>query len=104
MTHEIHAVTGFEKAAPFTLRVHFEDRTVQTIDFRPVLAGEVFGPLSDSNVFDQVCLDNEGRTLVWSIGLFGTEAAIAASGQASSSAIASARFKSWSRDPVRLPT
>jgi hypothetical protein len=68
MTHEIHAVTAFEKVAPFTLRVHFEDGTVQTIDFHPVLAGEVFGPLSDSNVFDQVRLDNEGRTLVWPNG------------------------------------
>jgi len=35
MTHEIHAVTGFEKVAPFTLRVHFEDGTAQTIDFPP---------------------------------------------------------------------
>jgi hypothetical protein len=33
MTHEIHAVTGFEKVAPFTLRVHFEDGTAQTINF-----------------------------------------------------------------------
>src|ERR1700730_1431616 len=68
MTHEIHAVAGFEKVAPFTLRVRFEDGTVQTIDFRPVLAGEAFGPLSDSNIFDQVRLDKEGRTLVWPNG------------------------------------
>lgn len=64
MTHAIHTVTGFERVAPFTLRVHFHDGTVQTIDFRPVLAGEVFGPLADSNLFDQVRLDNEGKTLV----------------------------------------
>jgi hypothetical protein len=68
MAHEIHAVTGFEKVAPFTLRVYFEDGTVQTIDFRPVLTGELFGPLADTSVFDQVRLDHEGKTLVWPNG------------------------------------
>lgn len=68
MPHAIHAVTAFEKVAPFTLRVHFDDGTAQTIDFRPVLAGEMFGPLSDSTVFDQVRLDSEGGTLIWPNG------------------------------------
>ena len=68
MAHPIHSVTGFEKVAPFTLRVSFEDGTVQVIDFRPVLAGDVFGPLSDPRVFDQVRLDEEAQTLVWPNG------------------------------------
>lgn len=68
MRHAVHAVTGFEKVAPFTLRVHFEDGTAQVVDFRPVLAGEVFGPLADAKVFDQVRLDEESRTLVWPNG------------------------------------
>ncbi len=68
MAHEIHSVTGFEKVAPFTLRVHFEDGTVQAINFRPVLAGEVFGPLADARVFDQMRLDEEAQTLIWPNG------------------------------------
>jgi hypothetical protein len=68
MAHEIHSVTGFEKVAPFTLRVRFEDGTMQVIDFRPVLAGEVFGLLADARLFDQVRLDEEAQTLVWPNG------------------------------------
>jgi hypothetical protein len=68
VVHEVHAVTGFEKVAPFALRVHFEDGLVQVIDFRPVLVGEVFGALTDATVFDQVRLDEESKTLVWPNG------------------------------------
>ena len=39
MDHEIHRVVSFEKVAPFTLRVDFEDGISQVIDFRPVLKG-----------------------------------------------------------------
>lgn len=68
MSHAVHAVTGFERVAPFTLRVHFADGTVQTIDFRPVLSGELFGALSDSSIFDQVQVDSESKTLIWPNG------------------------------------
>jgi hypothetical protein len=68
LPHEIHRVTGFERIAPFTLRVRFADRTTQVIDFRPVLAGEIYGPLADQNVFDSVQLDEEVHTLVWPNG------------------------------------
>lgn len=65
MSHEIHPVTGFQRVAPFTLRVNFEDGSSQVIDFRPVLVGELYGPLSDPSVFEGVRLDEEGHTLVW---------------------------------------
>lgn len=68
MSHAVHEVTAFEKVAPFTLRVRFEDGTSQIVDCRPVLVGEVFGPLADARVFDQVRLDGESRTLVWPNG------------------------------------
>jgi len=68
MAHEVHRVTGFQKVGPFTLRVEFEDRTDQVIDFRPVLAGELFGPLANPEVFDQVRIDPEAGTLVWPNG------------------------------------
>ncbi len=68
MRHELHRVTSFEKIAEFVLRVVFEDGTFQMIDFQPVLAGDLFGPLSDPRVFDQVRLDPEAQTLVWPNG------------------------------------
>ena len=68
MAHEIHRVVGVEKVAPFILRVSFDDQTAQTIDFRPVLAGEIYGPLADLELFDQVAIDPEVHTLVWPNG------------------------------------
>lgn len=68
MTHEIHSVTGFETVAPFILCVRFEDGSSQVIDFRPVLHGEIFGPLRDPGFFDRVHLDEESGTLKWPNG------------------------------------
>ena len=68
MTHPIHRVRSFEIRDPYTLRVEFDDGTEQQIDFRPVLAGELFGPLRDLAIFNQVRLDPEVHTLVWPNG------------------------------------
>jgi hypothetical protein len=68
MLHGIHRVTGFERVGPFILRVRFEDGTSQSIDFRPVLHGEIYGPLRDPRFFDQVRLDEEAGTLTWPNG------------------------------------
>ena len=38
----------------------------RTIDFAPVLAGELFGPLHERTLFEQVRLDTEAHTLAWS--------------------------------------
>ena len=45
-----------------------DDRSEQVIDFRPVLSGELFGPLRDPALFCQVRLDPEVLTLVWPNG------------------------------------
>jgi len=66
--HKIHHVRNFEVVAPYTLRVGFEDGSHQVINFAPVLAGELFGPLRDLSVFNQVRLDLEVHTLVWPNG------------------------------------
>jgi Protein of unknown function (DUF2442) len=68
MDHEIHRVVSFEKVAPFTLRVDFEDGTSQAIDFRPVLKGGLYEPLQDPSFFDRVQIDAEVHTLVWPNG------------------------------------
>ncbi len=68
MSHEIYRVVSFEKVAPFTLKVMFDDRTSQVIDFRPILKGELYEPLKDPSLFDQVRIDPEVHTLVWPNG------------------------------------
>ena len=68
MNHSIHRVTSFARLGGHTLRVNFDDGSEQTIDFSPVLTGELFGPLRDPTVFDQVRLDPEVHTLVWPTG------------------------------------
>ena len=68
MAHEIYRVSSFQKVAPFTLRLQFDDGTCQIIDFRPVLKGELYGPLQDPTLFDQVVIDPEVHTLVWPNG------------------------------------
>jgi len=68
MDHPIFRVCRFQIVGPFALRVGFDDGTEQTIDFRPVLRGKLFGPLSDLSLFDQVAIDPEARTLVWPNG------------------------------------
>jgi hypothetical protein len=66
--HPIYRVTAFQLVAPYTLRVQFDDATQQLIDFQPVLAGEMFGPLQDVSLFDQVRIDPEVHTLAWPNG------------------------------------
>lgn len=68
MRHAIHRVKSFEIVGPYTLQVTFGDGTVQLINLKPVLAGELFGPLRELNLFNQVSLDPEVHTLVWPNG------------------------------------
>jgi hypothetical protein len=68
MTHPIFRVVAFEIVSDYTLRVCFDDRTEQTIHFRPVLAGEILGPLRDLKVFRRVGIDADAHTLVWPNG------------------------------------
>ena len=66
--HEIYRVHSFEIVGPYTLNVRFDDDTEQRINFEPVLGGELFGPLKDLSVFNQVRLDSEVNTLIWPNG------------------------------------
>jgi hypothetical protein len=68
MEHNIYRVVSFEPVRPFTLKVKFDDGTLQIIDFRPVLAGAIYGPLRDGKLFNQVEIDPEVHTLVWPNG------------------------------------
>jgi len=68
MGHPIHRIKAFEIAGPYRLRIEFGDGVVRTIDFRPLLEGELYGPLSDLRQFNSVALDREVHTLVWPNG------------------------------------
>ena len=66
--HAIHRVVSLQRVGAYTLLVAFEDGTQQTIDFAPVLVGQLFEPLRDPVFFARVSIDPEAHTLVWPNG------------------------------------
>ena len=68
MGHSLYRVTSCKVIEPFVLSIRFDDGTERRIDFRPVLRGELYGPLRDSTLFEQVRIDPDARTLVWPNG------------------------------------
>ncbi len=68
MNHPIYKVISCKIIAPYTLQIHFDDITIQTINFQSVLAGEMYGPLIKIELFNQVKIDPEVHTLVWPNG------------------------------------
>jgi Protein of unknown function (DUF2442) len=68
MKHSIYKVCSVKIVASHTLQVGFDDGTEQTIDFRPVLRGELYSPLREQELFNQVRIDPEVHTLVWPNG------------------------------------
>ena len=68
MIHPIYRVQTFEIVSAYILRVRFDDGMEQVINFQPVLAGELYGPLRDLSLFNRVRIDPEVHTLVWPNG------------------------------------
>src|SRR4051812_13050906 len=68
MRHPIYRIVSFDMLAPYTLCIHFDDGAVRTINFLPLLVGELFGPLRDLALFNQVRIDPEVQTLIWPNG------------------------------------
>ena len=68
MNHPIYQVCTVDVVGPYTLHVQFTDGVEQIINFKPVLAGELYGPLLDPKLFNQVAIDPEVKTLVWPNG------------------------------------
>ena len=62
------AWSNMKIVGPYTLALRFDDGSEQRIDFRPVLEGEVFGPLQDLQMFNAVELDATFGTLQWPNG------------------------------------
>ena len=68
MSHCIYRVQSFEIVAPFTLCITFDDGSTQTINFKSILVGKLYGQLSDLSLFNRVRIDPEVHTLVWPNG------------------------------------
>ena len=68
MEHPIYRITGFDRVGPYALRVRFDDGKEREMDFLPVLKGDLYGPLKDEKLFNQVDIDPEVHTLVWPHG------------------------------------
>jgi len=68
MNHPIYHVHAVEIVGPYTVRVQFTDDTEQIMYLKPVLAGELYSPLLDLQLFNQVMVDPEIKTLVWPNG------------------------------------
>lgn len=68
MSHPIYRVESVEVVAPFTLQLRFDDGMERRIDFSPILAGELYGPLRDVALFNRVRLDPEVHTVIWPNG------------------------------------
>lgn len=68
MSHPIYYVRSFQIVAPHTLQVKFDDDTEQTINFQSIFNGELYRSLRNLSFFNQVKIDPEVHTLVWSNG------------------------------------
>jgi hypothetical protein len=68
MNHSIYRVVSVKVSGPYKLQVEFDDDTSQVIDFQPILNGEIYAPLLDIALFNQVQIDPEVQTLVWPNG------------------------------------
>jgi hypothetical protein len=98
MYHKLYQVADFKILGTYTLQVHFDDGSQQTINFEPVLYGEMWGPLRDETIFKQVTLDPIAKTLVWPNGAdFDPETLRNWPKYADELA---ARAKEWERHPV----
>jgi hypothetical protein len=68
MYHKLYKITAYELIERYVIRVEFDDGTEEMIDFEPVLYGEMWGPLRDLALFQQVAIDPIAHTLTWPNG------------------------------------
>lgn len=63
--HTLYRIVNFRIEAPYTIWIEFDDGVTQIVDFKSVLAGEMYTPLRDLAFFNRVRLDEESHNLVW---------------------------------------
>jgi hypothetical protein len=62
-------VLDVEHLGEFRLRLTFSDGLVRELDFRGILEGGVFEPLSDPEFFGRVSVDKVAGTITWPNGV-----------------------------------
>ncbi|MBK6538390.1 MAG: DUF2442 domain-containing protein [Ignavibacteria bacterium] len=65
MNHLICKIISLGITAPYTLKLKFNDGAIKEINFERMLFGEMFSPLKDQKLFNQVSIDPEVHTIVW---------------------------------------
>lgn len=68
MNHLICKIISLGITAPYTLELKFNDGAIKEINFERILSGEMFSPLKDQKLFNQVSIDPEVHTIVWPNG------------------------------------
>ncbi|MBK7157402.1 MAG: DUF2442 domain-containing protein [Ignavibacteria bacterium] len=63
-----YKIISFKIKSPYTLELIFNDGAIKEINFEKILSGEMFSPLKDQKLFNQVSIDPEVNTIVWPNG------------------------------------
>jgi hypothetical protein len=61
-------VTGVTYLGDYRLRLEFNDGSVKDVDLKDELYGEVFEPLKDVALFNQVAVNPDTNTIEWPNG------------------------------------
>ena len=69
MKRHIFRVISVSVAGPYALDLTFDDGRRQAVNLRDILRGEMFGPLLDLRVFNEVEIDRQLGTIVWPNGV-----------------------------------
>jgi hypothetical protein len=65
VSHAVYKVKSFAIVGSYILSIGFDDGTLMEIDFCLILQVELYEPLRELRLFNQVKLDGEVHTLVW---------------------------------------
>lgn len=66
--HPIYKIQSVSIIAPYTIEVIFDNLEKRIINLSDILHGEIYGPLKDKSIFNQVKVDEEVNTIVWPNG------------------------------------
>ena len=66
--HLIKRITSVKVTGLYTLQLEFDDGASRIVNLEPILYGELFGPLRNTDLFAKVSLDPETSTIVWPNG------------------------------------
>ena len=60
-----YKIISFKIKSPYTLELIFNDGAIKEINFEKILSSEMFSPLKDQKLFNQVSIDPEVNIIVW---------------------------------------